>query len=198
MSEVTNPRSAAVRRATTADAVVLAEFASRTFRETYAPPHGPCEPDDVAAYVATHFGPAVQGAELADPRTRVVLAEQDGAIAGYAFVRVDSRPDSADDYAPALEPDVALVAGATAELARLYVDRPWHGGGLAAVLLDAACAEAAADGAGALWFSVYQKNARAIAFYRKRGATAIATATFRMGREVQDDWIMAIPAVSAR
>jgi GNAT superfamily N-acetyltransferase len=195
---VTTPPSASLRLATPSDAPALAAFALRTFRETYAPPHGPCDPDDVEAYVAEHFGPAIQAADLADPRTRVVLAERDGAIAGYAFVRLGARPDAAADHVPAPDADATLVTGATVELARLYVDRRWHGGGLGVVLFDAARAEAAAAGAGALWFSVYKRNARAIAFYRKHGAGTIATATFRMGREVQDDWLMAIPAVPPR
>ena len=198
VSSVTPPPAASLRRATPADAAALAALAARTFRETYAPPAGPCDPADVQAYVADHFGPARQGAELADPRLRVLVAETAAGLAGYAVVRFASRPGDADDYAP--EPDgtaAALTAGATAELARLYVDRPWHGHGLAAALLDAARAAAAAAGAGALWFSVYQRNPRALAFYRRQGARPFATATFRMGREVQDDWLLAVPTTDA-
>ncbi|GLC25586.1 GNAT family N-acetyltransferase [Roseisolibacter agri] len=198
MSSITpTPPAATLRRATPGDAVALAELAARTFRETYAPPAGPCDPADVEAYVADHFGPALQGAELADARLRVVVAESGGALAGYAVVRTASRPGEADNFAPASEQEAtALLEVATAELARLYVDRPWHGSGVAARLLDAARAEAAAAGAGALWFSVYQRNPRAVAFYRKRGARTIATATFTMGREVQHDWLMAVPTTS--
>lgn len=194
VSSVTPSAAPTLRRATPADAAALADFAARTFRETYAPPAGPCDPADVEAYVAEHFGPAVQGAELADERLRVVVAESDGALAGYAVVRAGSRPGDADDFAPASAQEAtAIVEAAWAELARLYVDRPWHGSGVAAALFEAARVEAAAVGAGALWFSVYQRNPRAVAFYRKRGARTIASATFTMGREVQHDWLMAVP-----
>ncbi|MDF1503805.1 GNAT family N-acetyltransferase [Roseisolibacter sp. H3M3-2] len=180
--------------ATPSDAALLAAFAERTFRDTYAPPYGPCEPADVEAYVAEYFGVAVQGRELADPAMRVLLArDAAGGLAGYAQVRCGARPEGADGYAPVAGGDRGLVAGADAELARLYVDRPWHGGGLAARLFDAARGAAAACGAEALWFSVYRKNARALAFYRKRGVVPIAAATFTMGREVQDDWLLAVP-----
>ncbi len=194
MSSVTPSAAPTLRRATPADAAALADFAARTFRETYAPPAGPCDPADVEAYVADHFGPALQGAELAHPRLRIVVAESGGALAGYAVVRTDARPGEADDFAPASAAEAAAIREtAWAELARLYVDRPWHGGGVAAALFDAARAEAAAAGAEALWFSVYQRNPRAVAFYRKRGARTIARATFTMGREVQHDWLMAVP-----
>lgn len=198
MSFVTPSAAPALRHATPADAAVLAAFAARTFRETYAPPAGPCDPADVEAYVAGHFGPERLAAELADPRLRVLVAESGGTTAGYAVVRVASRPDDAADFAPVADREAAaLLAAATAELARLYVDRPWYGRGLGATLFDAARAEASAAGAGALWFSVFQRNPRAVAFYRKRGARTIATATFTMGRELQDDWLLAVPTAAA-
>lgn len=198
MSPVTTGSAPTLRRATPADAAALATFAARTFRETYAPPHGPCDPADVEDYVAHHFGPAVQRAELSDPRTRVVLAEADGAIVGYAHVRTDARPTDVPAYAPVLEPGAeAILPGATAELARFYVDRPWHGAGVAARLFAAARALAAESGAASLWLSVFQRNPRALAFYRRQGARPFATATFRMGQEVQDDWLLAVPTTPA-
>jgi GNAT superfamily N-acetyltransferase len=182
-----------LRRAGPADAGGLAEFAARTFRETYAPPHGDSAASDVDAYVAAHFTPADQAAELADPALCTLVADVGGAIVGYAQVRVGATPAGVDDFAPLPGEDgPPLLPLATAELARLYVDRAWHGAGLAAILFDAARHEAAAWGAGALWFSVYQGNARALAFYRKRGARPVAAATFRMGNDLQHDWLLAV------
>jgi GNAT superfamily N-acetyltransferase len=187
-----------VRSITLADPSVAAElaaFAEQTFRDTYAPPYGVCDPADVEHYVRGHFDPALQAAELADPATRVLVARVEGALAGYAQLRIGVRPERVAAFAPVGDADPALIAAADAELARLYVDRPWHGRGLAAALFDAARAEAAGRGARALWFSVYRRNPRALAFYRKRGAATIATATFTMGAEVQDDWLLAVPTV---
>ena len=182
-----------LRRAGPADACALAEFGARTFRDTYAPPFGDSTASDVEAYVAGHFGPAHQAAELADPALCTLVADA-GGIVGYAQVRVGATPAGADDFAPLPGEDgpPLLLPLATAELARLYVDRAWHGAGLAQILFDAARHEAAAWGAGALWFSVYQRNARALAFYRKWGARPVAAATFRMGAELQHDWLRAV------
>ena len=198
MRQVTIPVPAlTIRRATVADARALARFAARTFHETYAPPTGPCDPVDVALYVAEHFALAIQAAELADPDATVLVAEVEGHLAGYAQVRAGSRPEQAQAYAPLPDADPTLVRGASAELARLYVDALWQGTGVARPLFDAARAAAARVGAGALWFSVYQRNPRALAFYRTRGARPIATATFTMGCEVQHDWLLAVPAAGA-
>ena len=193
MSPVTDA-APTLRRAGRDDAAGLAEFAARTFRETYAPPHGDSAPADVDAYVAAHFTPADQAAELADPALCTLIADVGGTTVGYAQVRAGATPAAADDFAPLPAEDgrPLLLPLATAELARLYVDRAWHGAGLATILFDAARHEAAAWGAGALWFSVYQGNARALAFYRKRGARPVAAATFRMGNDLQHDWLLAV------
>ena len=208
------PSSAPVtlRRATPEDAAPLAAFAAHAFRVTYAPPAGDSDPADVAAYVDAHFSPTLLGAELADPDVRVLLAESGGALVGYAQLRRGSRPDDAPDFAPlpvdgdppapsmpphrrrrseAAAPDAA--APAVTELSRLYVAPAHHGAGVAAALLDAARAEARAWRADRLWLAVYQRNPRAIAFYAKHGARRFATATFRMGAELQHDWLLVLP-----
>jgi ribosomal protein S18 acetylase RimI-like enzyme len=165
-----------------ADAAALAALAARLFRETYGPDADPASsggsrPADVEAYVGPHFTPARQAAELADPALATFVAEAaGGALAAYAQVR-----------APSPHP----VAGpSAAELARLYVDWPWQGHGVADALLAAVLDTARAAGAPALWLAVLQRNARAIAFYRRRGFGIAGTSTFRMGAEVQHDWIM--------
>lgn len=170
--------SLSIRRATTADAASLAEFAARAFRGTYGPGADPAggggsRADDVEAYVAAHFGERVQAAELADGRmVTLVVGDGGAAVVAYAQLVRTHQP------------------GGDAELARLYVDPGWQGRGLAARLLAAVAGAAGADGAGRLRLAVYQRNARAVAFYRRQGFTVAGTAHFQMGAERQDDWIM--------
>jgi ribosomal protein S18 acetylase RimI-like enzyme len=184
------PPAAAVtlRTATPADAAPLAAFAAAAFHDTYGPTSRAA---DVAAYVDAHFAPALQHAELADPATTTWLAEHAGAVIGYAQLRRrPGWPDAARwDHAPPAAPHV--------ELARLYVDRAWHGRGLGARLLAAVAAAAADAGAATLWLCAWQGNARAVAFYRRLGFVPVGTATFAMGDEVQHDWVMARPLAAA-
>ena len=56
--------------------------------------------------------------------------------------------------------------------------------------MSACIAETRSRGADALWLLVYQDNARAIAFYEKSGFRRAGTAQFRLGRRVDDDWVM--------
>ena len=182
---------ARLRRATAADAPGLAAFAARLFRDTYGPAGDPAlsggsRPDDVEAYVAPHFAPAVQAAELADPELTTLVAEAaDGASAADAFVAY------AQVRAPSPHP---MVGSRAAEVVRFYVDAPWRGRGVADALMAAAVGAARAAGAPALWLSVLQRNARAVGFYRRHGFQSAGTSTFRMGAEVQDDWIMVRPS----
>lgn len=189
----TPPAPLALRRATPADAARLAGFAAACFRDTYGPAADPragggSRSADVEAYVAAHMGEPHLAADLAGAGGATWLAEDPAtaALAGYAQVRVPS-PAPADIRVRADVP----VGVPVAELARLYVARPWQGRGVAAALLDAARRSAADAGAGALWLAVYQRNARAVAFYERHGFAVAGAATFRMGGEVQDDWVMA-------
>jgi ribosomal protein S18 acetylase RimI-like enzyme len=91
-------------------------------------------------------------------------------------------------------PAPACVRGAeSVELVRFYVDDAWQGQGLAHVLMDHVLAAAAARDAQTVWLSVWQVNARAVAFYRRRGFQIIGVQTFHVGDDPQTDWVMARP-----
>ena len=176
-----------IRRATRADAAALAAFAARAFRATYGPDADPAtgggsRAEDVEAYVTTHFGPAQQEAELAGATLVTFVADADGA-----------EPGSGGTLAAYAQLALPAAPGGDAELARLYVDAWWHGRGVAGLLLAAVVEAARAAGAGQLRLAVYQRNVRAVAFYRRQEFEVAGTGRFRMGAEVQDDWLMVRP-----
>jgi ribosomal protein S18 acetylase RimI-like enzyme len=158
-----------IRRAVASDAAGLAAFATRLFRATYS--------DDTAAadldlYIAKAFTPDMQAAEIADPSGAVFVATTGGTLAGYAQLVV-----------PASQPGTAV-------LSRIYIDADWRGKGLAKNLLDTVVAECAARGVQHLQLTVYEKNARAIAFYTKVGFVVTGSTTFTVGDDVQKDVVM--------
>jgi GNAT superfamily N-acetyltransferase len=159
------------------DAAWLADLAERTFRETYTAYN---TPEDMERYVSEHFGPALQSAELGDPRYLTLVAEVDGRPAGYTQLGRSGAP--------------AGVTGAEPmEIIRFYVDRPWHGQGLAQALMGSAAEHARAAGARTLWLGVWERNPRAIAFYRKCGFTEVGTQTFVLGTDHQRDLVLERP-----
>jgi ribosomal protein S18 acetylase RimI-like enzyme len=170
-----------IRRGQPGDAQALAEFAARTFTETFAAAN---RPEDMAAYLPAAYGAGQQSRELAssDVVTLIVEAES-GAIAAFAMLRRGSVP--------------ACVTGDTpVELWRFYVDRPWHGTGLAQRLLTAVHGAAAEFAARTLWLGVWEKNDRAIAFYEKSGFRDVGEQDFWVGADRQTDRIM-VSAVRA-
>ena len=169
--------STVIRPARIPDAPWLADLAERTFRETYTAYN---TPEDMERYVSEHFGPELQAGELGDPGSLTLVAEVDGRAAGYARLGRGAAP--------------ACVAGAEPmEIIRFYVDRPWHGQGLAQELMRAAAEHARAAGARTLWLGVWEQNPRAIAFYRKCGFTEVGTQTFVLGADHQRDLVLARP-----
>jgi ribosomal protein S18 acetylase RimI-like enzyme len=167
--------SIVIRRAAVADAAWLAALAERTFRETYSAHN---TPENMARYVTEHFGPELQATELADSRYLTLVAEVSGQPAAYTQLGRGSAPECVTGPAPM-------------EIIRFYVERSWHGQGLAQALMAAAAEHAAAGGARTLWLGVWERNPRAIAFYRKCGFAEVGTHTFVLGTDHQRDLVLA-------
>lgn len=172
--------SVTIRTGTPADAETLAELAARTFRDTFASDN---RPEDLALYLTQAYGPVQQGGELADPDITTLLAATGEALVAYAQLRRGHTPD--------------CVSGASPfELWRFYVAREWHGRGLAHALMRHVEAEAERRGARTLWLGVWERNERALAFYRKCGFTDVGSHVFMVGSDAQTDRIMVRPVTS--
>jgi GNAT superfamily N-acetyltransferase len=168
--------SVAIRRATPADAQALATFGERTFRETFGPDN---RPDDVELYVRSAYSAERLGAEIDDLDRVTFVVESGGTLAAYAQLRLNGRtPECVNGPAPI-------------ELLRFYVDRPWHGRGVAHALMNDVIAAARARGARTLWLGVWERNPRAIAFYGKHGFHDVGCVPFKLGGDDQTDRVMA-------
>ncbi|HOX20802.1 MAG TPA: GNAT family N-acetyltransferase [Gemmatimonadales bacterium] len=171
------PASPQIRRAEPADAPALARFAARIFAETFGPDN---RPEDTAAHVARSFGPAHQARELADPDFVTLVVDGSDGLAAYAQVRRTTAPPCVTTDAPV-------------ELYRFYVDRPWHGRGLAQRLMEAVHGAASALGGRSVWLSVWERNPRGIAFYTKCGYRDVGGAIFMLGTDPQNDRVLVVP-----
>jgi ribosomal protein S18 acetylase RimI-like enzyme len=163
-----------IRRATVADAALLAEFGARTFRDTFAKDN---TPEDMEKHLASAWRADLQRAEILDASLDTLLAWSGNELAGFAQVR--------DRHAPACVPTRQPV-----ELHRFYVDAPWQGRGVARALMNAVEARARARGGRELWLGVWERNARAQAFYRKCGFQKVGTQVFVVGTDPQTDHVM--------
>jgi GNAT superfamily N-acetyltransferase len=166
--------SFAIRRAALSDASALAELAARTFTETFAADNSP---EDLDAHLRFSYGVAQQTAELEDRDVITLLAFQGDELAGFAQVRRKSAPS-------------CVIGEHPIELHRFYLTRSAHGTGLAAPLMLAARAAAKELEGLHMWLGVWERNARAIAFYIKSGFVVVGSHVFIVGNDRQSDLVL--------
>lgn len=163
-----------VRHATARDAQALAMLAEASFRATFGAMN-------TAAHMDVHcrasYGAAIQAAEIADPAIATLLAEADGQLAGYAQLREGATPACIEAMRPG-------------EIQRFYVQVRWHGTGVAQALMGGALAALRARGCDVAWLGVWERNPRAIAFYRKSGFTVVGEHVFDLGGDPQRDLVL--------
>ena len=166
-----------VRTATHADAEPLAALAERTFRDTFAADNAA---EDIEAYVGEAFAADRVRGELADRANAFLLAFVGGEArpAGYAKLRMGAA-------------DPSVAGPDPVELQRLYVDRSALGHGVGAALMRASLDAARSSGHRTVWLGVWERNARAIAFYERWQFGKVGAHVFRLGSDDQTDFIMA-------
>jgi len=173
---VTAPPGLTIRLAGPGDVPQLVALAARTFRDAFGQDNNPA---DIELHLAGQFTRERMLAEVSDPERTTLLAEIEGRLVGYA--QLDTQP------AP-----LPLGPGGRM-LHRFYLEQAWIGRGLASLLMAAVKEDARRRGANFLWLTVWERNPRAIAFYRKCGFTVAGTTSFRLGTDLQQDWVMTCP-----
>ena len=168
------PRSLRFRVASISDAALLAEIAARTFSDAFGAEN---TPEDMSLHLARTYGEAIQRRELADRARTYLIAEVDGVTAGYALVREGPTPPCVTGEAPI-------------EIERFYVERQWHGRGVAQSLMAACEAEARRRGGRTLWLGVFERNQRARRFYEKMGFVDVGSQQFVLGTDPQADRVL--------
>ncbi len=160
-----------IRRAGIEDASRLAEFAARTFDETFASFN---DPVDFRLHLQKSFGEQQQAAEIANPDNVTLLVFDGDELVAFAQVMKRQAPD-------------CVCVDDAIELHRIYVDKPAHGTGLASRLMQEVRRVAGESGARHVWLGVWEHNPRAIAFYSKHGFVDVGSHPFLLGTDPQVD-----------
>ena len=159
-----------------ADVDPLVAFARRAFTDAFGHLY---DPQDLAAFLDDHRAPELYAAAADDPCAMVLLAEEDGAIAGYCTAAFGDRFAERPDPQP-LRPCV---------LGQLYCAAEATGRGVGAALLDRAIGEARARGCDAMQLSVYSENRGAQRFYQRFGFRQVGDLDFWVGRHRDDEFL---------
>lgn len=172
-----------LRPAQPGDARNLAALSIQVWLHTYATEG---IRDALSTFVLAEFTEARLRQRILDPRRRLFVAEEAGHLVGYAELDLEAPRED--------------VPGTRAELTTLYVQEHFGGRGIGSRLLEA-CAQEARQrcGRSGLWLSVYHRNERAMAFYRKQGFTERGSFHFEFGGERHLNLVLAnTPRTSPR
>ncbi|QJW88732.1 GNAT family N-acetyltransferase [Spirosoma taeanense] len=163
-----------IRTATVSDAALLTELSATTMREAFGPPHNPAEL--VEEYVQSAITEARLTAELADPRSTffLLLNDQQSPI-GYAKMRRHAPPRR-------------MRERNAVEIQRIYLLQDQIGQGQGRYLMDYCLQWATQAGYRAVWLGVWERNERALGFYRKLGFERFGYHYFLFGSERQRDF----------
>lgn len=164
-----------IRVATTADLANLRKLAIDAFINAYAVFN---KETDMQQYLKENFSEDVLRAELTNPEIVILVAEQENEILGY----VKLVPGGSED----------LKFNRPLEIARLYSAVQAIGSGIGKMLVTAVWDFARKNSYDGIWLGVWQKNFRAVNFYQREGFRITGVTDFKLGDDVQDDFVMAM------
>ncbi len=164
-----------IRPARISEAARLTAFETRCFTEAFGADN---TPGDVAAHIASHFTAEAQEREILSESMRTLVVEAEGEFIAYSLIR-------------SVPPPAAIIGPAPIELERIYVASLWHGRGVAQSLMEATLEAARSLGGSTVWLSVWERNPRAVAFYKKMGFIEVGRGYFWVGSDRQNDILVA-------
>lgn len=160
-----------VRRATAADAALIADLSRTTFYQAFAKDN---TKSDMELFMNEQFTKEALMQEVVEENGIFLLAYDGEEAVGYARIRVENK----------------LKQEAAIEVARIYALDTAIGKGVGKALMET-CLQISNDmQMKAVWLGVWEKNERAIAFYQKWGFEKFGEHKFLLGTDLQTDCLM--------
>ncbi|MXV15358.1 GNAT family N-acetyltransferase [Hufsiella ginkgonis] len=152
----------------------LRELAVETFKETFAESNTEADMDK---YLESALSTGQLTSELENPGSRFYVACEHGEPVGYLKLNFGSAQSD-------------LREEASVEIERIYVKSSHQGKKIGKLLYQKTVEIAKKEGRESIWLGVWEKNARAIAFYRKQGFEEFGEHEFMVGDDTQRDVLM--------
>lgn len=163
-----------LRKITIADLVELQTISKQTFYETFADLNGA---DDMQKYLDNNLSIDQLKVELSDENSEFYFASADKKVIGYLKINFGPAQTEINDKS-------AL------EIERIYVLKDFHGKKVGQILFNKVIDIAKQTKAGYVWLGVWEKNLRAINFYKKNGFLEFDQHIFKLGDDEQTDIMM--------
>lgn len=156
------------------DVAQLQNIGRQTFSETFSAVN---TEENMTNYLEEGFSVDKLTAELNNTLSQFYFAVLDGEVIGYLKLNIgQAQTDIKDNDA--------------LEIERIYVSQAFHGKQVGQLLYNKAIQIARQAGARYVWLGVWEKNPRAISFYKKNGFTEFDKHIFMLGTDEQIDIMM--------
>lgn len=168
-----------IRRVSLDEVDQLREIAMQTFIETFSDRN---TAGNMKKYLEEGFSIEKLTVELNNENSEFYFAEYDNNIIGY--LKLNSGQSQTE-----LKDDKAF------EIERIYVLKEFQRRNAGQLLYEKATQIARQANADYIWLGVWDKNPRAIDFYKKNGFVEFDTHIFKLGNDEQTDIMMKLPLV---
>lgn len=156
------------------DLDALRAISIQTFTETFSEHN---TEEDMQKYVAENLSPEKLHKEFNAKGALFYFMYHGSELAGY--MKLNDAPAQTMTGKPG-----------TLEIERIYVLKAFHGKQLGTLLLNYAIDRTKEKHHSAIWLGVWERNAKAIAFYERNGFVKTGSHDFVLGDDVQTDYIM--------
>lgn len=163
-----------IQNVTNREAEIIADLSRQTFYETFAAFNSK---NDMDKFMNEQFTKEQLIQEVQDSANIFFVALDENKPVGYLFLRESSNPEGLENLN-------------SIEIARIYSVNSSIGTGVGKLLMEKCLETAKKNNKKIIWLGVWEKNTRAINFYKKWGFEKFGEHSFLLGDDVQKDWLM--------
>ena len=163
-----------IHQATIKDILELQGLGKQTFIETFTQHNSK---EDMEQYLTSSFNLETLINQLNNPNSTFYFAQDDQNKVGY--LKINLGPAQTE-----------LKDPHSLEIERIYVLKSYIGKKAGQLLFEKALAIAKALKLKYIWLGVWEKNERALQFYKKNGFVEFDQHQFVLGKDVQNDILM--------
>ena len=163
-----------IRRVTLEDLDELIRVGKQTFTETFSSEN---TEENMTEYLKKNFSVEKLKAELTDKYSEFYFIETTDTPIGYLKINFEQS-------------QTEIKKDNTLEIERIYVLKAFQGRDFGQELYNKALEIAKVKGVEYVWLGVWEKNSRAIRFYKRNGFVEFDKHIFKLGNDEQTDIMM--------
>ncbi len=163
-----------IKKVTSDDIEQLQKISRQTFSETYS---GLNTEEDMRKYLSENLSIEKLASEVSNKNSQFYFAISGNDIVGFLKLNFGKAQTELKD-------DDAL------EIERIYVLREYQGRNIGQLFYEKSIEIASQINADYIWLGVWEKNPKAISFYKKNGFIEFGRHTFQLGNDRQMDIMM--------